>query len=144
MQDDKKIFAVIDTNVLVSALYSSKVTSQPLRVVQAVIDGYIIPLYNSEIIEKYKDVLSRAKFNFKPELINNLLSVFIELGLDTCRTPVLNESFPDKDDMVFYEVALTVKDSYVVTGNIKHFPVKPFIVTPAEMVEILRNHSLID
>lgn len=144
MQDDKKIFAVIDTNVLVSALYSSKVTSQPLRVVQAVIDGYIIPLYNSEIIEEYKDVLSRAKFNFKPELINNLLSVFIELGLDTCRTPVLNESFPDKDDMVFYEVALTVKDSYVVTGNIKHFPVKPFIVTPAEMVEILRNHSLID
>lgn len=144
MQDDKKIFAVIDTNVLVSALYSSKVTSQPLRVVQAVIDGYIIPLYNSEIIEEYKDVLSRAKFNFKPELINSLLSAFIELGLDTCRTPVLNESFPDKDDMVFYEIALTVKDSYVVTGNIKHFPVKPFIVTPAEMVEILRNHSLID
>jgi hypothetical protein len=27
--------------------------------------------------------------------------------------------------------------SYLVTGNIKHFPEKPFIVTPREMLDII-------
>lgn len=38
------------------------------------------------------------------------------------------------DTNVFYEVALSVDDSYLVTGNTKHFPKKPFVVTPAEML----------
>ena len=38
---------------------------------------------------------------------------------------------------VFYEVALSKEDSFLVTGNIKHFPKKPFIVTPSEMLTII-------
>lgn len=53
---------------------------------------------------------------------------------DTAKT---DEDFIDKDDIVFYEVALSKEDSYLVTGNIKHFPKKPFIVTPTEMVAII-------
>ena len=34
-------------------------------------------------------------------------------------------------------VTLSKDDAYLVTGNIKHFPKKPFVVTPAEMVAIL-------
>ena len=34
-------------------------------------------------------------------------------------------------------------DAYLVTGNKKHFPDKPIVVTPAEMVEILREHGLL-
>ena len=43
------------------------------------------------------------------------------------------------DDLIFYEVAMEKRDdnSYLVTGNQKHYPIKEFIVTPAEMVEIL-------
>lgn len=29
------------------------------------------------------------------------------------------------------------KDAYLVTGNIKHFPQEPFVVTPREMMEII-------
>jgi hypothetical protein len=29
-------------------------------------------------------------------------------------------------------------DAYLVTGKKKHFPKKPIVVTPAEMLEILR------
>jgi hypothetical protein len=29
-------------------------------------------------------------------------------------------------------------DAYLVTGNKKHFPQKPIVVTPAEMLKILR------
>lgn len=30
-------------------------------------------------------------------------------------------------------------DAYLVTGNQKHYPVRNFIVTPAEMLEILKK-----
>ena len=39
------------------------------------------------------------------------------------------------------EVSLSKDGSFLVTGNIKHFPVKPFVVTPAEMVKIMELHQ---
>ena len=41
----------------------------------------------------------------------------------------------------FYEVAMEKRedDAYLVTGNQKHYPVRDFIVTPAEMLEILKK-----
>jgi hypothetical protein len=42
---------------------------------------------------------------------------------------------------VFYEVALSKDDAYLVTGNTKHFPKKPIVVTPAQMLEILRTEN---
>ena len=39
------------------------------------------------------------------------------------------------------EVSLSKDGSFLVTGNIKHFPIKPFIVTPAEMVKIMERYS---
>lgn len=94
-------------------------------------------MYNTEIIEEYRDVLSRAKFHFRPNLVDTLVSVFVEYGIDTPRTSVENEYFPDTDDVVFYEVTMSVDDAYLVPGNLKHFPKKRFVVTPAQMVEIL-------
>ena len=50
--------------------------------------------------------------------------------------------FSDADDIVFYEIVLTGRkttDAYLVTGNIKHFPVKPFVVTPKEMLDIIHG-----
>ncbi len=47
----------------------------------------------------------------------------------------------DADDLIFYEVAMEKRDddAYLVTGNQKHYPIRDFIVTPAEMIEILRK-----
>jgi len=45
--------------------------------------------------------------------------------------------------MVFYEVAMSKENAYLVTGNMKHFPNKPIVVTPAEMVEILKEYGLL-
>ena len=46
---------------------------------------------------------------------------------------------PDEDDRVFYEVALSEEDSFLVTGNLKHFPKVPKVVTAAQMIEILEQ-----
>ena len=134
-----KIFAVIDTNVIVSALISSNLESNPVKVFRAIVQERIVPLFNDEILEEYKNVLSRSKFHLDLPLIETVIKAIIADGLNIDRTPAADIDFPDPKDIVFYEVALSVEDSYLVTGNIKHFPVKPFVVTPAEMVRILED-----
>ena len=135
--ENKSIFAVIDTNVIVSALLSSEGNSNPTVVLRETLRGRITPLYNEEILDEYREVLSRDKFNLQKQNVDTVINHVKRSGLKLERTKALNEVFPDPKDIVFYEVTLSKDDAYLVTGNIKHFPQKPFVVTPAEMVEIL-------
>ena len=130
------IRAVIDTNVLVSVLLSKSEESSVIKLIDAVLDGKIIPLYNSEIVAEYTEVLSRPKFKFDREIRELLVERIVFLGEDADRT-AYSESLPDEDDRVFYEVALSTEDAYLVTGNLKHFPKTPIVVTPAQMLDIL-------
>lgn len=53
-----------------------------------------------------------------------------------------DEYMPDPDDAVFYEVVMEARketDAYLVTGNLKHFPEKVFVVTPKEMIDIINK-----
>ncbi len=135
-----KLYAVIDTNVLVSALISKNQDAPPFVVLANVFRGSIIPVFNDEILAEYRDVLSRnQKFHINPELIEVSLRVFEEYGLALERTTVEGESFPDPKDIVFYEVKMSKDDAYLVTGNTRHFPKKPFVLTPKEMVELLSS-----
>ena len=136
---DTKIYAVIDTNVLVSALFSISGHSNPSIIIRKIIDGDITPLYNEEILAQYEEVLNRDKIPFRKADIDWIISTFIDYGISLGRTAVSDEEFTDIDDIVFYEVALSKEDSFLVTGNIKHFPKKPFIVTPAEMLTIINK-----
>ena len=136
------IYAVIDTNVFVSALLSRNPDAATVQVIGAIAEGSVCPLYNQEIIAEYEDVLRRPKFGFPPTAIDTILNTVLTIGLYADRMHSF-EHFSDADDIVFYEVALSKEDAYLVTGNTKHFPQTPIVVTPAEMVEILRNKQLL-
>jgi putative PIN family toxin of toxin-antitoxin system len=133
------IYAVIDTNVLVSALLTSKSDTATVQVIEAFLNGQIIPLYNEEIINEYEMVLNRPAFHFSEEKVNLYIGSIRQKGLLASRIPS-NFEFPDSDDAVFYEVALSKEDAYVITGNLKHFPKTPIVVTPAEMIAILSEN----
>ena len=133
-----KIYAVIDTNVLVSALLSRFKDTCTVQLLQLLILGEITPIYNDEIFEEYQTVLTRSKFGFPDTLIDETLDVIRRYGINSSRTEA-SEQLPDPKDVVFYEVALSVEDSFLVTGNTKHFPSKPFVVTPAEMLRIIHE-----
>jgi putative PIN family toxin of toxin-antitoxin system len=132
------IYAVIDTNVLVSAMLTHNIQSATFLVMEAMFANKIIPLYNEEIINEYEDVLHRAKFGFSEVEVSQYLKSLRQAGIHSQRF-TSTEYFPDPKDVVFYEVALSKEDAYLVTGNKKHFPNKPIVVTPAEMVEILQK-----
>ena len=91
-------YAVIDTNVFISALLSKNSDAATVKVFQAILDGRIVPLYHKEILA-------------------------------------------DMDDLIFYEVVMEKRDddAYLVTGNQKHYPIRDFIVTPAEMMRIIEQ-----
>ena len=131
-----KVYAVIDTNVLVSALYTTNEKAATARLMRALANGRFRTLYNDDIIKEYQEVLNRGKFDFDKELVEVLIESVISHGMEASRIES-GEQFPDPDDAVFYEVAMSKDGAYVVTGNTKHFPRKPIVVTPAEMVELL-------
>ena len=136
------IYAVIDTNVLVSAMLTHSKQSATFLVMEAMIANKIIPLFNEEIISEYEDVLHRAKFGFSEVDVSQYLEALRQAGIHSQRI-ASSEYFPDSKDVVFYEVALSKEDAYLVTGNKKHFPNKPIVVTPAEMVEILQKEGVL-
>lgn len=125
MKDE--FFAVIDTNVIVSALISKNLDSNPGKVFRAIVQERIVPLYNDEILAEYRCVLSRPKFHLAPALIETVLKAIIVDGLNLDGVPAIGIDFPDPKDIVFYEIAISKENAYLVTGNIKHFPVRSFI-----------------
>ena len=133
------IYAVIDTNVLVSALLNSR--SNPGQVLLSVFKGETIPLINEEILAEYREVLARKKFCFPPELVEIILT---RLAACSQNISAFSEDYlevADPKDRCFYAVTMSAmqsEDALLVTGNIRHFPVKPFVVTPARFVEILQ------
>lgn len=136
-----KYYAVIDTNVVVSAML--KADSMPALVLKEVLVGNICLLLNQEILDEYLEVLSRKKFHFSVETVINLVQEIKKraIFIDTMPT---DESLPDPDDVVFYEIVMEARketDAYLVTGNIKHFPEKPYVVTPKEMIDIINNNK---
>ena len=130
-------YAVIDTNVIVSSML--KGTSIPGIIVSKALDGPIIPLLNDEIIEEYRDVLSRNQFGLSKEAVDELIDNLKKRAIFLDRTE-MTEQFVDPDDIVFYEIVMTARnttEAYLITGNKKHFPVKSFVVTPREMLDII-------
>ena len=134
------VYAVIDTNVMVSAMLSSHDDAVTVRVVEKLFTGEIIPLYNAEILDEYYDVLCRDKFPFLEDEIINMLSAIENFGILVDAAPS-GAVLPDMKDLPFYEVVLRKRkdNAYLVTGNIKHFPQKPFIVTASQMLDILEG-----
>ena len=126
-----KCCAVVDTNVLVAALLSKRDDSATVRVIRAMISGEFIPLYHEDILAEYEDVLHRKKkYDLSESAIQTVLNAIRRFGIEVFPKPT-GEIFIDEDDIIFYEVAMEKRDdnAYLVTGNMKHYPVRDFIVT---------------
>lgn len=134
-------YAVIDTNVIVSSML--KTNSIPGKIINYVRTNIIIPLLSEEIIEEYRNVLTRNEFDFDPNEIDRLLEIIAEKGITLSREQSL-EDFIDEDDIVFFEIVMSARntmDAYLVTGNMKHYPVRNYVVTPREMVDIIEKEN---
>ena len=94
-----KCYAVIDTNVLVSALL--RWDSVPGQVVQQTYAHEIIPVFNDSILQEYEEVLSRKKFHFPKETVDFLISRLKSIDVNLAAVETLVGDFPDPKDVVF-------------------------------------------
>lgn len=133
-----RYYAVLDTNVLVSAMLKND--SVPGTVLELALGGNIVPLFNDTILREYREVLSRTKFHLTEEIIDAVIRSLRTRGLDVEAEKLDSAAFPDPDDVVFYEVVMEkrkTEEAYLVTGNLRHFPAKSFVVTPREMLDFI-------
>lgn len=112
---------VLDTNILVSALWSPDgkaselVRSLMLRRHQAAV--------SSAILAEYSDVLTRPKFaaRFPAHLVAYYLDHFQNESILFEPAPFLDAVFPDESDRKFYSLAKALQCP-LITGNLNHYP----------------------
>ena len=128
---------VIDTNVLVSALWSRN--NRLAQIIELFISGAVVPCYCAEIMREYQDVLSRPKLAFR--LAGADVSEIIERikagGMCVVVRPS-SEPFADESDRVFFDVAKAC-EAILITGNKKHYPIEPFVMSPAEFLDSIEE-----
>lgn len=107
-----------------------------------VLAGTLVPVLSSGIEEEYTEVLSRRKFKFDAGLVARVLSALESSAV--FRMPAADPDelarVPDPKDVEFYAVTLSAReewDASLVTGNVRHFPREPFVVSPRQMLDVL-------
>ncbi len=113
------IRAVIDTNVLVSALISP--SGNEALLLLAVKQGLVGPCFSPDVLKEYSEVLARPKFAFPPDEITALIDLLRCQG-DLLHPAGLSGISPDPKDDMFLACALKSRADFVVTGNKKDFP----------------------
>ncbi|GBU24245.1 hypothetical protein R83H12_00873 [Fibrobacteria bacterium R8-3-H12] len=123
---------VLDTNILVSALWS--LNGNSAKIVEFVLYGEANIYFTNSICEEYKSVLNRPKFNFRQEYKQPLLNGLFECG-NLINVEPSKIILPDESDRKFYDTAKAT-NSFLITGNQKHFPKEPTIISPAEYLNM--------
>lgn len=123
---------VLDTNVLVSALLNPD--GSPAQVLNLLLENRLVLLYDNRIVDEYRRVLGRKKFSFTSAMIEPLLDFLIHVGRSVIALPQTVQ-FVDDGDRKFFEVAISGQADYLVTGNLRHYPAIPLVVSPAAFLE---------
>lgn len=127
------MIAVIDTNILVSALWKPGGNASTL--ISAVLNGTVLPCYDYRILEEYREVLLRPKFKFSRQQVDMLLDSFVMDGISVTANALPYISMKDEDDRPFFEVAKTC-NAPLVTGNIRDYPQDPLITSLADFCRL--------
>ena len=130
--------AVIDTNILVSALLTSG--GVPAQLIAAIRSQTLTPVVSESILAEYAEVLCRPKFSFASNRGTSLLEDMKGLALFLKPQPVPLQDLPDLDDAPFIAAALTAGCA-IITGNSKHFPPETGVeaLSPAEALSRLQG-----
>ena len=123
---------VIDTNVFVSALMSPN--GKTAKIHKMFLSGAVRVIYNDEILAEYQDVFYRPHLKIGTNNANSLLVAINKLGEEN-RPPTSTNEMPDENDRIFYDTAKNA-GAYLITGNLKHYPNEPHILSPAAFLEL--------
>ena len=125
------MLVVIDTNVLVSAFWSKTGTSA--KILDLALTGGIKVCFDHRVLLEYRAVLTRPHFRFSKSEVDAVTQFLEATGYSVAPAP-LDTPFTDESDKKFYEVAKFC-GAKLITGNLKHFPRDPDILSPADFLK---------
>jgi putative PIN family toxin of toxin-antitoxin system len=128
---------VLDTNVIISALLTPD--GNPARILGLVVKRECLICHDSRIIAEYFAVIKRPCFHFDLPKVNRLLDTLLAQGISVV-ADASDIVLPDETDRKFYEVAQTC-DAWLITGNIKHYPKAPRILSPSDYLKTVRGNN---
>ena len=126
---------VIDTNILVSSLLSP--LGNPAKIMALVSLKELQIFYNKNIMAEYKKVLAYEQFKFSFETQKNAIENIKELGVIIEPTASVIP-LPDETDRIFYDAA-KAGEAILITGNIKHYPMDPNVMLPADFIKTIQE-----
>ena len=137
-----RVCAVLDTNVLASSMINPH--SPTRTITDAALNGTILPIVSDGILLEYGDVLFRQKFwkYYRADAAATFLRKLFDASVKCLPLKLpLGVRMPDSADIVFYTTFLASRaagnTTYLVTGNLKHFPPDDFIVSPRTLLDVL-------
>jgi len=127
---------VLDTNVLVAGLLNPYGTCA--AVLRLLVGGKFHLAADARILIEYHDVLARPRLGFDRVKAGNLLD-YVRSAAEIHAPPPWPHALPDPDDAPFLEVARAAQADGLVTGNLRHFPIRArhggTVRTPGEFLE---------
>ena len=133
------IRVVVDTNVLVSALLQP--LGQPARVFMHALNSSIQMCVSNDVYREYEEVIRRPRLRRDEETIVETLRLIRERGFWVQPTRAVR-ACSDPDDDIMLECANAAEARYVVTGNLKDFPVTwegVLVVTCRQLLAVLEE-----
>jgi len=129
---------VLDTNVLVSALISTR--SNPARLLDAARKNYSL-FISKEILSELEGVISRDKFCFSSEKIDSAIEAILSFSEVVNPEIKLDVVKSDPDDNKILECAIACGASYIVSGDKHLLNLKEYknieIISPKEAIDLL-------
>jgi len=125
---------VLDTNVVVSAFINPG--GKPSQILKMVLGRKAELYYNTAILSEYESVTLRPKFShiLNADNVRRFINLIRSIGISFDTEPSTIK-LPDESDRIFFDSA-NGSNSILITGNKKHYPKKPFIMSPADFLEL--------
>ncbi|MBU0629041.1 MAG: putative toxin-antitoxin system toxin component, PIN family [Nanoarchaeota archaeon] len=129
-----------DTNTLVSATI---IRGNEFNLLQSIKNRKIILILSLEILDEFKDVISRAKFNYPTDFVNDEVKKILGISQIVCPKTRIDIIKEDPDDNMVLECAEEGKVDYIVSGDDHLLNLKEYnnikIIRTADFLRMIQN-----
>jgi uncharacterized protein len=128
---------VIDTNVVVSGLLRPK--GAPATILDSAIAQRFRFFVSEPLMEEYREVLARDYLHLDQSRAARFIKALREVAMPVVPRKKIAVA-PDPDDNLVIECAVEAGADFVVTGNVRHFPLQFHgvrVVTPRDFLVVL-------
>lgn len=133
---------VLDTNVVVSA--HLRADGRQALILELGLARRFQLCVSEDLLAEYEEVLLRPRFAFDPRLVGRSMKAIRDAALVVKPRKEFRIT-RDPDDNKVLDCAVEAHAAFLVTGNVRHFPVRfrgVRIIPPVEFVELLAAEIL--